>query len=607
MYVVYDLEQFKNLHSCFAIDKDTGDKYYFEISPYKDDTQEYYEWLTKLKGMIGFNNLKYDYPLLHFFIHNWKKYNSPEELVRAMYNESQNIIDNEYSQVKNPLIPQCDLYAICHFDNKAKRTSLKDLQIAMSWHRVQDLPYHHSRILSKDEALEVQDYNENDTLSTLQFYKNIKSKIDMRKQLSKEYNIPCLNWNDSKIGEQILIKEICELKNIHPYSIKSSYSGEKINVKDCFVDYVPVNKEIQQQKEEFAKLSLTNEEFKGTIQRRFVFKGFPFDFGAGGIHGCSKPEIVKLKPNQKIKSSDVSSYYPNLAIAYKFYIRQFGIEFVSVIKSLYDKKQWAKERGLKTTLAAVKLALVSIFGKSNDVYSKLFDPHYFLTTTINGQLLLADLHCSLIKAGFKPLLLNTDGVEFIVDKDKEHIYDQICDDWMTQTGLLLEHDEYEVLAIMNVNNYIGKFTNGVIKKKGLFETDKDWHKDPSFKIIPLALEEYFINGVKPEEFIPNHTKIYDFCGRIKSNAGYSIEFHKLNKDKLKVLELQKRNRYFMSNSGGYLYKVKQEKYIAEWKGQKVTLFNDFYESENYNIDYSWYIKQCYKIIDEIEPKQLSLF
>lgn len=607
MIVVYDLEQFKNLHSCAAICKDSGEKFYFEISPYRDDMEEYYTWLTQVKGMIGFNNLKYDYPLLHFFIHNYKSFKDANDCVRQMYNESQRIIDTDYPQIHKPLISQCDLYAICHFDNKAKRTSLKDIQIALKWHKIQDLPYHHSRILSADEAIEVQEYNFNDTLSTLQFYKEIKSKIDLRKELSKEYNIDCLNWNDSKIGEQILIKDVCKIKEVSPKSIKSSYNGEKIDIKDCFVDYIPINQEIQDEKDRFAKLSLTNEEFKGNIQHRSVYYAFPFDFGAGGIHGCAKSQKISKQAGKKIMSSDVSSYYPNLAISFMFFIKQFGKEFVTVIKELYDKKQWAKERGLKTTLAAVKLALVSIFGKSNDEYSKLFDPTYFLKTTINGQLLLADLHLSLIKAGFQPLLLNTDGVEFIIDEDKEHEYMAICDDWMKRTGLVLDHEEYETIAIMNVNNYIGKFINGKTKHKGLFEINKDWHKDHSFKVVRLALEKYFLEGIKPEDFIPNHNNIYDFCGRIKSNAGYKIEFHKLDRDKLVVNELQKTNRYFFSTKGGYLYKFKDGKHIAEWKGQKVTLFNDFYEAENYNIDYSWYIKEVRKIINEIEPKQLSLF
>lgn len=606
MIVVYDLEQFANFHSCYAKDINTGEEFYFELSPYRDDRSEYFNWLTKVKGMVGFNNLNYDYPLLYFFICNVKKIKPLDVLIKEMYRESSRIINNKFAQVSNELIKQCDLFAICHFNNDAKRTSLKDLQIAMNWPNVQDLPYRHDSNITEEQAKEIKKYNRNDVLSTYEFYKKIHGKIELRKELSKEYNIDALNWDDSKIGEQILIKEVCKKKNVQPWEIKSTYSGETIAVKDCYVNYEIQNKETQEQKDYFSKLRLTNEEFKGQIITRKVIKEFPFDFGAGGIHGCVSSQYVIPKEDEMIKSSDVSSYYPNLAIVFKFYMRHIGEEYIDVVKELYEKKQTAKKFGLKTTLAAVKLALVSIFGKSNDRWSRLFDPKYFLTTTINGQLLLADLHLSLIKEGFIPLLLNTDGVEFLIKRKDEKKYEEICSNWEKKTNLVLEHNEYKRLAILNVNNYIGEFTSGEIKRKGVFEIDKDWHKDPSFRVIRLALEEYFIRNVSPKDFIPNHKEIYDFCGRVKSNSGYSTEFHFLDKDTLKIDYLQKTNRVFISNSGGYIYKTKDFRRNAVYKGQKVKIFNNFYEGE-YDINYNWYIKETQKIIDEVEPKQLTLF
>lgn len=604
MIVVYDLEQFKNFHSCFAIDIKTEKEYYFELSPYRNDNKEYYNWLTKVKGMIGFNNLRFDYPLLHYFIYNAKK--PIEILISELYSKSQDIIDDDYPQVSNELIRQCDLFAICHFDNLAKRTSLKDLQVAMKWPVVQDLPFSHSHQISQEEALKVKEYNRNDVLSTFQFYKEIHGKIKLRKELSAEYKIDALNWNDSKIGEQILINEICKIKGIQPFQITTLYKGESIPLKDCLVNYKIQNSEIEEQKNNFSKLSLTTDEFKGNIISRRVIKNFPFDFGAGGIHGCATAQYVIPKEDEMIKSSDVSSYYPNLAIAFKFYIKQFGEDYIKVVKDLYDKKQSAKQYGLKTTLAAVKLALVSIFGKSNDEWSKLFDPYYFLKTTINGQLLLADLHTSLIKAGFTPLLLNTDGVEFLIKRKDEKKYEEICSDWEKRTNLVLEHDEYKRLAISNVNNYIGEFSFGGIKRKGLFEIDKDWHKDPSFRVIPMALEKYFLEDISPTDFITNHKNIYDFCGRVKSNSGYDTQFHILKDNKHHIDHLQKTNRIFISNTGGYLYKVKGDRRTAVYKNQKITVFNNYYD-DKYDINHKWYIKETQKIIDEVEPKQLSLF
>ena len=37
------------------------------------------------------------------------------------------------------------------------------------------------------------------------------------------------------------------------------------------------------------------------------------------------------------------------------------------------------------------------------------------------------------------------------------------------------------------------------------------------------------------------------------------------------------------------------------------IFNKYFESDNYNINYNFYIRECNKILDVIENKQLMLF
>ena len=64
-----------------------------------------------------------------------------------------------------------------------------------------------------------------------------------------------------------------------------------------------------------------------------------------------------------------------------------------------------------------------------------------------------------------------------------------------------------------------------MKLKGCFEIDKEFHKDPSMKIVPIALYEYFINGISIEQTIKNHKNIYDFCLRLKINRNSSAYYY----------------------------------------------------------------------------------
>jgi len=154
---------------------------------------------------------------------------------------------------------------------------------------------------------------------------------------------------------------------------------------------------------------------------------------------------------------------------------------------------------------------------------------------------------------------------------------------------------------------------GKVKYKGAFEVDKvvgsepAYHKDNSFRIIPLAISEYFVKRIPVEETVKNHTNIYDFCGRQKFTKDSYGQIHYLDVDKQISEKQQKNVRYYISNKGATFYKYynKGTNEVIN-KGYKVTIFNNYDEKDNYDINYNFYIRECYKILDTIEDKQLKL-
>ena len=76
------------------------------------------------------------------------------------------------------------------------------------------------------------------------------------------------------------------------------------------------------------------------------------------------------------------------------------------------------------------------------------------------------------------------------------------------------------MCIRDVNNYIGVYEDSTpdnehIKLKGDFEIDKEFHKDPSMRIVPLAVKEYFVYGIPIEKTIKENRDIFNFCMRLK--------------------------------------------------------------------------------------------
>lgn len=264
---------------------------------------------------------------------------------------------------------------------------------------------------------------------------------------------------------------------------------------------------------------------------------------------------------------------------------------------------------------ALKLALNSVYGKSNDKYSFLYDPKYTMQTTLNGQLMLAMLIEGLTNIkSLEMIQANTDGITVKLHKNDIKQYYDICNKWSMDTQLDLEYVEYSKMIIRDVNNYIAVSTKGKVKYKGAFEIKKELHKDNSFMIIPLALADYFINNTSIEHSIMNHSNIYDFCGRQKFVGEDYGETHEVlinEKGPYNNIEKQQKNvRYYISKPGKTFikqYKKGSSSFIN--KGYQVTIFNKYQEKylKDYNINYDFYIKECYKEIDLIIDKQLELF
>ena len=240
----------------------------------------------------------------------------------------------------------------------------------------------------------------------------------------------------------------------------------------------------------------------------------------------------------------------------------------------------------------------------------------------------------------KVLQANTDGITLIIKRTDHNQLLDICKWWEEFSNLKLEYAYYQKMIIRDVNSYYAIYTDPTkdIKVKGFFEIDKAWHKNHSMLIVMKALYEYFINNISVEYTIYSSTNIFDFCKRGRSNSdSYLISRHYDNGNVIDT-KLQKNIRYYIANTGIDLIKIlppldnkdKLEKYRRENPLQldlfhflddvkiekdresyleanyKSKLFNRFYSKpyfNDYDINYDYYINECYKIINIIEKNE----
>lgn len=713
---IYDLESYPNVFLMCIVHASGKHLRVFEISDRKNDIDGIANCLRYLVGnkmrMVGFNNLSFDYTLIHEIILELKKAKKtnqdPKITSKMMYKITTSIIkkindsEGKWYGIKEEdhFVKQVDLYKIHHFDNKAKATSLKMLEVNMRSNNVEDLPFPVGKVLTSNEIDTLLHYNKHDAMETLKFYYYSHDALQLRVELSEKFGFDCTSFSDSKIGETLFInrleaenKGICYTQTPHGRKVNQTKRSE-VKLKDCLFDYLRFDRPefkavhqwlseqvVSQTKGVFndyeehqigdlakyadmkCKKSLFKNKFsldnKGNTKSEFdvdneihmgelnrlkseylkehplgwfeeketktskshrvkvnaihrvvdsintVIDGNMYVYGTGGIHMSIESQTVKADDEWTIIDADVTSMYPSISIANNVYPEHLGNTFCKVYKDLFlERAKYPKGSGPN---GAIKLALNSVYGKSNSEFSPLYDPKYTLTITLNGQLSLSMLAEQLIDLGCKMIQCNTDGVTALVPRSKVDQYYEITKNWEKIVGLQLEYAVYSMMALSDVNNYIAVYEDGKVKSKGRYEVAHyeklGWSKNHSAMIIPIAAMEKIVSGIDIEETIRLHENKFDFCLRTKVPRSSKLI---LSYEDGTEVPQQNICRYYPSKTGGKLVKLMPGlKEGADWRRMQidsdwtVETCNNIKDFDWSKLNYEYYINEAKKLVDGV--------
>lgn len=543
MYI-YDSECYPNVYLIGIANYEKSKYICFEISERRDDRNELYDYLRDIyrdkSYMVGFNNLKYDFPLLSFILQNKQCSN------KDIFKVSSKLISSE-DFAKRPYIPQIDLMAVHHMDNKAKMTSLKVLEFNMRMDNIEELPFTPGTILNSDEIEKLKKYMKHDVKATSMFYEHSKNELEFRYKLNANFKNDIVNYNDVRIGKEVFVSAL-KKSGINIYNEDGSLNQtprDEIIVENIILDYISFERqELIDVYNQFKNLVIVNT--KGEFGISADLDGFILDYGLGGLHGSLNEKLIVSDEHHDIVNMDVSSFYPNLAIKNKFYPHHLTEAFCDVYENLYNERKKFPKGSAEN--AAYKLALNGTYGASNSLYSPFYDPQFTMSITINGELLLSMLIEKLLNINNLQLLqVNTDGLMVRIEKKLLKELDKVCEEWQTMTKLDLEFEKYSKIYLRDTNNYILLSEDGKIKRKGVYDHELQWHQNFSALVVPKAVEKWFIEGVDIDQAIVNHEDKYDFFLRTKVPRKSSLYWG--NK------KMQNVTRYYVSNEGDSLMKI----------------------------------------------------
>ena len=624
---------YETLSNCFiAVFEDIKSEHreIFVVHESQNDILELVQFLegniAREEWHVSFNGLGFDSQITEYILRNRDTviHNTGESIAKWLYGKAQDIIGRQNRQEflefspRDLQINQVDVFKLNHWDNNAKRSSLKWIQYTMDWHNIMDMPIHHTSKITADQIPEIIRYCINDVKSTKQIMQLSKSQIELRRNLTEEYGINLFSASEPRISKELFLMFLSEQTGIKKWDLRQMRTHRSmIKVDEIILPYIEFKTAtFQNLLKKFKEVVIYPGQTKGGFKYSVQYKGVKTDYGLGGIHGARRSKVYKSDEDMVIMTSDVTSFYPNLAIRNKWAPAHLPQdEFCGLYEWFFEERKKIPKKDPKNYV--YKIILNSTYGLSNDENSFLYDPEFTMRITINGQLSLSMLYemiCEEIPNAI-PLMQNTDGLETMIPREYVDKYMEICKRWEDMTNLQLEHDTYSKIVLGDVNNYIAVTEDGKSKCKGRFEyKDLAMHKNKSFLIIPKALHAYFVDGIDPEDFMKANTDIFDYCGGVKIKGDWSFHFHKVVNGEYQDIPLQHTIRYYVSNSGGKIVKKNNEDMRAiqveagKWM-QTLMIDYEKKEFEEYDINLKYYLEKVRKEIENLEPNtnQLSLF
>lgn len=613
---VYDIETFPNVFTIAFEHLYMPLRVAYEISDQVNDSDKVLQFCSSitLNGgrMFGFNNLGFDYPVVHALL------KAKDVTAKTLYDKAMAIIggqkgfgdeENEKRFLYNVkpsdrLVEQIDVFKIMHFDNRSKATSLKVLEFNMRSDNIEDLPFPVGTDLTPEQIEVLKAYNAHDVSETKKFIHHVLPMIKFREELCQKYpGKDWMNFNDTKIGKEYFIMRL-EESGVKCYDFGQSGRQPKQTKRPSIALNEAILPWIRFEDAEFNRVldwlrQQTITETKGVFDDvTATVNGFTFVFGLGGIHGSVESEVIEAE-DEMIVDWDVTSMYPNIAIKNGFFPYHLGEKFCEIYSDLFEQR---KSYGKKTAEnAMLKLALNGVYGDSNNKFSVFYDPLYTMATTLNGQLQLCLLAEQLMKIpGLMMIQANTDGLTFKVAKHYRPTLDSISQWWQAVTKLNLEEAQYRTMAIADVNSYIGVYLDGSVKRKGRYEWDLEWHQNAGALVVAKVAEKVLVDRAPIRETVENWPDIMDFMLRAKVPRSSKLMFEHPG---VSQQQLQNTTRYYVAKGGGHLVKVMPPlaKKPNEWRrigiesGWGVQPCNDIRDAGKLPVDFDYYIKEVEKL------------
>jgi hypothetical protein len=526
------------------------------------------------------------------------------------------------------------------------RLSLKKYGARMNMKRLQELPIDPSEPVGAHRRPLMRVYLGNDLDTTAELALGLREEIDIRNEISAEYNIDVRSKSDAQIAEALIKAEVERVtgRKIEKPVVKTF--SFKYEAPDFIKFKTPLLQEVLEvvtstrffvsgepdpigaKKKNFGVVRLPQ-----AIKDLKIRIGFTdYKMGIGGLHSKEKRRSYIAGDDTIIEDRDVRAYYPRLMLACGYVPAALGQNFLGVFSKFVNLRDSYKIKAAKLKKLgdaggslkykkrsdSFKIVNNGTFGKTGSPYSVVYAPKLMISTTITGQLSLLMLIEELELNGFTVISANTDGIVTVIERDRYWLFNAIVFEWECATSFQTEAVRYLGVYSRDVNSYVAVVEDAKkpgqvamiedkaagtmvpeVKRKGLFaKAGLQAKHDPTFDICSTAVVEYLIHGTDIEDTITGCTDITQFIGvkqvgKVKlgngkmAEGGYDVHGNYLGKMV---------RWYYGEGERGFIAKANGAR-VAGTTGAVPCM--DLPDELPDDIDYRWYVREAYARLNDI--------
>lgn len=586
-YHVFDIEHFHDYFLIMFKSLTTGKITYFEKRAGQDIALQALHAVSTQLGLVGFNSRNYDIPMLTLALAGC----SFEQLRFAqMMIIEQNM--RGYEVLREFKVKQIDFNHIDLIEVAPLAGSLKIYGGRLHSKRMQDLPFPpHSELTREKEAI-VRWYCANDLDMTADLYRSLQKDIKLRESLGAQYKMDLRSKSDAQIAESVIVSELTRLTGVKP-------QRSKILAGTCYFYQPPAYLQYRSETLQWVLSQICNTPFiveeGGTIplpdilrDTKFRVNETEYQIGIGGLHSCEAHTAQIADAEYCLIERDVASYYPFIILNLKLYPEHLGAAFLTVYKTIVDRRLKAKREGDKHTADSLKITINGTFGKLGNKWSVMYSPRLMLQVTITGQLSLLYLIEKIELAGMRVVSANTDGLVIRCPRVRRDELNAIIGEWERETDFTTEESEYHALLSRSVNDYIAVKTDLKVKGKGqLGRGITELFKNPVNLICVTAIERFLSAGVPIQRTVCECRDLTQFL-TVRAVQGGAVK---------QGVFLGKAIRwYYATDCEGEIVYAKTGNKVPRSEGaQPCMKLPDTFPS---NVDFAWYVREAEKMLGE---------